>query len=73
MNRTFSEKLQSTKLHQSWAIGLLATALLIFDFITPEIWLGAITVAFGGYTYANIQQHKIYGNGNESGIGVDDV
>ncbi len=72
MKRTFSEKIQSTKLHQSWSIGILSTLLLLKDYITPEIWLGAITVAFGGYAYSNVQQHKIYGNGNGAGIGVDD-
>ena len=72
MKRSLIDKYQSTKLHQAWAIMGVATLLLILEYLTAEIWLGAITVAFGGYAFANIQQHKIYGNGNGAGIGVDD-
>lgn len=68
--RTLKEKYQSTKLHQSWALILGATVLLILRYITEEIWLGAVTVAFGGYAFANVQQHRIYNQ--DIGVGVDE-
>lgn len=68
--RTLKEKYQSTKLHQSWALLLGATALLVLRYITEEIWLAAVTLAFGGYAVANVRQHQIYGR--DIGEGVDD-
>lgn len=68
--RSLKDKYQSTKLHQSWALILGATILLIFRYITEEIWLGAITISFGGYAVANVRQHQIYNN--DIGVGVDE-
>ena len=66
MKRTMFEKYQSTKLHQSWATMIVATWLARIGIITPEIWLGAMTLAVGSYTWSSVQQHRIYGN-NEGG------
>jgi|GEM_PF-4161619 len=66
--RSFAEKMQSTKLHQAWAIILGSTLLLVWGFITPEIWLGAQALGFGGYSYANVQQHRIYSSQNGSDL-----
>jgi len=69
VSRPLSEKIGSTKLHQSWYILLGATALLICGKIPPDVWAAAVGISQGIYALANVQQHRIYGQPVEPPIG----
>jgi len=71
--RTLAEKLQSTKLQQSWFILLGATVLLLLGKLPADAWVAAAALSQGIYALANVRQHQIYGQPQpDPGVGVDD-
>lgn len=71
--RTLTEKLESTKLQQSWYILIVATVMRILDLIPADVWLGACGISQGIYALANVRQHQIYAQDQpDPGVGVDD-
>jgi len=73
MKRPLGEKLQSTKLQQSWYILIAATVMRILDLIPADVWLGACGISQGIYAYANYKQHQLYAQPQpDPGVGVDD-
>jgi hypothetical protein len=71
MKRPLGEKLQSTKLQQSWYILIAATVLLLLGKLPADAWVAAVAVSQGIYALANVRQHQIYGQ-PDPGTGVDD-